>query len=62
VAVYSHKVTDFLQSLLQKRPRDRDYIHEVVRRWFPDRLVARAGKGVVDVQNFEKLVRAYQAL
>jgi len=62
VAVYSNKVTDFLQSLLQKRPRDREYIQEVVRRWFPDRLVARTGKGALDVQNFEKLVRAYQDL
>jgi hypothetical protein len=62
VAVYSNKVTEFLQSLLQKKPKDRDYIQEIVRRWFPDKLAVAKGKGAVDAQNFDRLVRAYQDL
>ena len=62
VAVYSNKVTDFLQQLLQKKPKDREYIHEIVRRWFPEKLAPAKGKGSVDVQNYERLVRAYQDL
>jgi hypothetical protein len=33
-----------------------------VRRWFPDKLAAAKGKGAVDSQNFDRLVRAYQDL
>ena len=61
MATHSNKLGDFLRILLDKNQSKRPYIHELVQKWFPDKINNLRAKypQSVDLKNFDKLEKIY---
>ena len=61
VATHSNKIGDFLRTLLDKNQHTRPYIHEIVQKWFSEKINNLRAKfpQSIDLLNYDKLQKIY---